>query len=76
MNSKTRISLTRWVDIHKDFEDDEPSITGATDTLWLLLDFFSSQGTIPALCVHACEVELDGVCEHGNPSPLIKLGLI
>ena len=72
---KTRISLARWVEIHKDGED-EVSLTGATDMLWLLLDFFSNQGSIPALCIHGCEVELDGVCEHGNPSPLIKLGLI
>lgn len=73
---KTRISLAKWVETHKDWEDDELSISGVTDTLWLLLDFFSNQGTIPALCIHTCEVELDGVCEHGNPSPLIKLGLI
>jgi len=27
----------------------------------------------PALCVHACQVELEGTCEHGCPSVLKAL---
>ena len=76
MSDRTRITLNKWVDIHKEDWEDDTSIEAATDTLWLLLDYFSNQGTIPALCLHRCEVELDGVCEHNNPSPLIKLGII
>ena len=76
MPEKTRITLNKWVDIHKEDWEDDTSIEAATDILWLLLDYFSNQGTIPALCLHGCEVELDGVCEHNNPSPLIKLGII
>jgi hypothetical protein len=30
----------------------------------------------PAMCDEGCEVEPDGRCEHGNPSLLIKLGMI
>jgi len=76
MSDRTRINLNKWVDIHKDDWEDDTSIEAATDILWLLLDYFSNQGTIPALCLHGCEVELDGVCEHNNPSPLLKLGII
>lgn len=76
MSDRTRITLNKWVDIHKDDWEDYDSIEAATDTLWLLLDYFSNQGTIPALCLYGCEVELDGVCEHNNPSPLVKLGII
>lgn len=31
---------------------------------------------VPACCVHGCEVEPDGRCEHGCPSPLIVMGFI
>ena len=76
MSDRTRITLNKWVDTHKDDWEDDTSIEAATDILWLLLDYFSNQGTIPALCLHGCEVELDGVCEHNNPSPLVKMGII
>jgi hypothetical protein len=31
---------------------------------------------VPACCTEGCEVEPDGTCEHGCPSPLIALGII
>lgn len=31
---------------------------------------------MPACCNEGCEIEPDGFCEHGCPSPLIALGLI
>lgn len=31
---------------------------------------------VPACCSEGCEVEPDGVCEHGNQSVLLKLGVI
>ena len=31
---------------------------------------------VPACCSEGCEVEPDGVCEHGCPSVLVALGLI
>lgn len=31
---------------------------------------------VPACCKEGCEVEPDGRCEHGCPSPLLALGLI
>jgi hypothetical protein len=35
-----------------------------------------AEGGCEAACPHACWVELDGHCTHGNPSWLLKLGLI
>lgn len=35
-----------------------------------------SDSVVPALCEDGCEVEPDGTCEHGHPSPLIALGII
>lgn len=32
--------------------------------------------SVPALCQEGCDVEPDGICEHGCPSVLIRLGLI
>ena len=31
---------------------------------------------VPACCSEGCEVEPDGECEHGQPSVLLKLGVI
>jgi hypothetical protein len=31
---------------------------------------------VPACCQHGCQVEPDGKCEHGCPSPLVALGYI
>jgi hypothetical protein len=31
---------------------------------------------VPACCTEGCEVEPDGTCEHGCPSPLMALGII
>jgi hypothetical protein len=31
---------------------------------------------VPACCKEGCEVEPDGVCEHGCPSVLIAMGII
>lgn len=31
---------------------------------------------VTACCVHRCQVEPDGHCEHGNPSVLLQMGLI
>lgn len=30
----------------------------------------------PAMCLHGCNVEPDGHCEHGNPSVFLFLGMI
>jgi hypothetical protein len=35
-----------------------------------------ADSVVPALCDEGCEVEPDGCCEHGCPSPLIALGII
>ena len=37
---------------------------------------WASEGGCKAACEHGCWVEPDGVCSHGNPSWLRKLGLI
>ena len=34
------------------------------------------EGGCEAACPHGCWVEPDGTCPHGNPSWLLKLGLI
>lgn len=41
-------------------------------------DIFELQfaSVIPACCSEGCEVEPDGICQHGNPSVLITLGMI
>jgi hypothetical protein len=33
-------------------------------------------GVCPTSCEEQCEVEPDGVCEHGHPSWLIRWGMI
>ena len=35
-----------------------------------------NDSVVPACCTEGCEVEPDGRCEHGCPSPLIALGMI
>jgi hypothetical protein len=35
------------------------------------LERYVSDSVIPALCDEGCEVEPDGMCEHGAPSILI-----
>jgi hypothetical protein len=35
-----------------------------------------SDSVVPACCRNGCEVEPDGRCEHGCPSPLLALGYI
>jgi hypothetical protein len=37
---------------------------------------WEAEGGCEAACPHHCWVEADGVCPHGNPSWLLKLGLI
>jgi len=37
---------------------------------------WEAEGGCEAACPHACWVEPDGTCTHGNPSWLLKLGLI
>ena len=35
-----------------------------------------SDGPCYALCSEGCLVETDGVCQHGNPSILLEMGMI
>lgn len=35
-----------------------------------------NDSVVPACCEQGCEVEPDGRCEHGCPSPLIAMGFI
>lgn len=37
---------------------------------------WESEGGCEAACPHGCWVEPDGTCPHGNPSWLLRLGLI
>jgi hypothetical protein len=37
---------------------------------------WESEGGCEAACPYSCWVEVDGVCSHGHPSWLLKLGLI
>ena len=42
-------------------------------------EFLNSEcndSVMPACCTEGCEVEPDGNCEHGCPSPLVALGYI
>lgn len=42
----------------------------------LFLEECCNDSIVPACCDEGCEVEPDGFCEHGCPSPLIALGMI
>jgi hypothetical protein len=37
---------------------------------------WDAEGGCEAACPHHCWVEPDGICSHGNPSWLLKLGMI
>jgi hypothetical protein len=37
---------------------------------------WEAEGGCEAACPHHCWVEADGICPHGNPSWMLKLGLI
>ena len=58
----------------KEFRE-EHGIESGTDML-NALDSWSVDAIVPALCHDGCEVEPDGECEHGNPSILIRMGVI
>jgi hypothetical protein len=40
------------------------------------LDEVAFESVVPACFSEGCEVEPDGECEHGQPSVLLKLGVI
>jgi hypothetical protein len=59
-----RINLAKLAEMHGHFD---------------VVDFLNevcSDSVVPALCTEGCEVEPDGYCCHGCPSPLISLGII
>lgn len=44
-----------------------------------VFDFLNDEcrdSVVPACCIHGCEVEPDGRCEHNCPSPLLVMGFI
>lgn len=41
-----------------------------------MLDAYTSESMMPALCEAGCQVEPDGKCPHGHPSPLRLLGFV
>lgn len=48
---------------------------GFADSTQMILDL-GYNSVMPACCSEGCEVEPDGKCEHGNPSILLKAGMI
>jgi hypothetical protein len=46
------------------------------DSVEEFLENECSDSVVPACCTEGCEVEPDGRCEHGCPSPLLAMGLI
>lgn len=40
------------------------------------IESFVNDSIVPSICKYECSIEPDGYCEHGQPSVLIKLGLI
>jgi len=54
-----RISLAKLAEMHGYFE--------TTDFLTEVCD----DSVVPAMCTEGCEVEPDGRCSHGCPSPLV-----
>jgi flavin reductase (DIM6/NTAB) family NADH-FMN oxidoreductase RutF len=72
-----KISINQWLDDNWDDMDDCFDEDGeGEDRLLTALQYYSNQSVVPALCIHGCEIELDGICQHGNPSPFRKLGII
>jgi len=59
-----RISLREWAE-DNGYESVEDALEGEC-----------SDSVVTALCIHDCQVEPDGRCEHGCPSPLLAAGLI
>lgn len=53
----------------------EPKVTLEPPDLETLIAW-EAEGGCEAACPHNCWVECDGTCPHGNPSWLLKLGLI
>lgn len=53
----------------------EHSITSGTDFQDALSEW-ATDSVVPALCKGGCECEPDGKCQHGNPSILIRMGVI
>ena len=52
------------------------SVREALEIHGLHLEEVMFDSVVPACCSDGCEVEPDGECEHGNPSVLLKLGVI
>lgn len=59
-----RISIAKLAETHGYFD---------------LTDFLTEKcndSVVPAMCIEGCDVEPDGYCCHGCPSPLMALGII
>ena len=59
---------------HRDEEPAAESELEVPDVETLIA--WEAEGGCEAACPHHCWVEPDGTCPHGNPSWLLKLGLI
>lgn len=57
-------------------EDTSITVREALEMHGVSLSEIVWESIVPACCSEGCEVEPDGECEHGNPSVLIKLGVI
>jgi hypothetical protein len=66
--------LHRWPTLDQP-QDPEPEPELEIPSIETLMQW-EAEGGCEAACPHACWVEPDGHCEHGNPSWLLKLGLI
>lgn len=53
----------------------EHGICNGTDMMDALEEW-NSDGIVPAMCKEGCEVEPDGICEHGCQSILLRMGVI
>lgn len=53
----------------------EHSISNGTELQDALQEWVTDT-VVPALCKGGCEVSPDGKCEHGNPSILVRMGVI
>lgn len=67
-----RLTRDQWLDQNWDVD---PNLD-RYDQYLSALTYYEFSGTVPAMCYHGCEVEIDGICEHGNPSPFIEGGFV
>lgn len=54
----------------------EQLATNNETTVTAMVGEYYLSSKVPACCKHNCKTEPDGICEHGNPSLLVAMGVV